>query len=119
MTVSNHRNLSVFLDFLEKRGELHRISAPVSADLEITEITDRIVKEEGPALLFENVEGSSIPLVTNIMGTAERMAWALGVDDIEEELAKMVACGISGEESEPISGGENGGGGGFQFVFGR
>ena len=52
-----------FVDFLENRGELVRIKALVDANLEITEITDRVVKNGGPALLFENVAGTNIPVL--------------------------------------------------------
>lgn len=83
MTIVSYSNLGQFISLLEQRDQLRRIVAPVNPDLEITEITDRVVKNGGPALLFENVEGSPIPLVTNLMGTPERMAWALGVDDLE------------------------------------
>ena len=72
-----------FVDFLENRGELVRIKALVDANLEITEITDRVVKNGGPALLFENVAGTNIPVLTNIYGSKKRIAWALGGDDIE------------------------------------
>jgi 4-hydroxy-3-polyprenylbenzoate decarboxylase len=64
----------------------------VSAELEITEITDRVSK--GPAagnvaLLFERVEGSEIPVLVNAFGSRQRMAWALGVDDLEEVGARV------------------------------
>ena len=83
------RDLRQFIAFLEKRGELKRISAPVSAELEITEITDRMVKSGGPALLFENVVGHSTPLLINLFGTHKRVALALGVEDIEELAARV------------------------------
>ena len=79
-----YRDLREFVALLEQRGELRRISAPVSADLEITEISDRMVKSGGPALLFENVEGHSAPLLINLFGTHKRVALALGVEDVEE-----------------------------------
>ena len=78
------RDLREFIDFLEDRGDLRRITEPVSRDLEITEITDRTIKSGGPALLFENVEGYRMPLAINFYGTHQRMAWALGVDDVDE-----------------------------------
>ncbi len=74
-------DLSEFIDFLEKKKELIRIKAEVDPILEITEITDRISKKGGPALLFEKVKGSNIPLVINLFGSFRRMSWALGVDD--------------------------------------
>jgi len=77
-------DLREFIALLEKRGQLRRISAPVSADLEITEITDRVSKAGGPALLFENVRGYDIPVLINTFGSAERMSWALGVNSLDE-----------------------------------
>ena len=77
-------NLREFIDFLEEKGDLRRITEPVSRDLEITEITDRTIKSGGPALLFENVEGYEMPLAINLYGAHQRMAWALGVDDVDE-----------------------------------
>jgi 4-hydroxy-3-polyprenylbenzoate decarboxylase len=79
-------NLRDFVGLLESKGELRRIAAPVSRDLEITEITDRVVKgpaRDNVALLFEHVEGFDIPVLMNAFGTARRMAWALGVDDLD------------------------------------
>jgi len=89
MKISSYRDLGEFVAFLESRNQLRRITAQVSADLEITEITDRVVKAGGPALLFESVKGSPMPLVTNIMGTPERMAWALGVEDLEDHARRI------------------------------
>jgi 4-hydroxy-3-polyprenylbenzoate decarboxylase len=73
-----------FLETLEKDGELRRIKTPVSSELEITEIADRVVKAGGPALLFENVLGSKFPVAINAFATRKRMSRALGVDDLEE-----------------------------------
>ena len=78
------KDLRQFISFLEEKGELRRIEAPVSRDLEIAEIADRTVKAGGPALLFENVEGSDTPVVINLYGTHQRMAWALGVEHLDE-----------------------------------
>ena len=77
-------DLRDFLALLEQRGQLQRIAAPVSAELEITEIADRAVKAGGPALLFEHVRGYEMPVVINLFGTEERMAWALGVGNLNE-----------------------------------
>ncbi|MGH7321130.1 MAG: menaquinone biosynthesis decarboxylase [Candidatus Rokuibacteriota bacterium] len=81
------QDLREFLDLLDKRGQLRRITVPVTRDLEITEIADRVVK--GPAagnvaLLCERVDGFSMPLLINAFGTEERMAWALGVERLDE-----------------------------------
>ncbi|MCH7494282.1 menaquinone biosynthesis decarboxylase [bacterium] len=79
-----YRDLREFIAFLEGKGELKRISTPVSWELEIAEIADRVVKRGGPALLFENVDGYSIPVLINMYGSERRMAWALGVENVEE-----------------------------------
>ena len=71
-------DLHRFVADLEAAGELKRIRAEVDPRLEITEIYDRVVKRGGPALLFENVRGSEIPLLINAYGTDRRMAMALG-----------------------------------------
>ena len=76
-------DLRSFINALEKRGELLRVSEPVSAELEITEIADRMVKRGGPALLFENVVGKDFPLVIGLYGTRERMALALGAKSLD------------------------------------
>jgi 4-hydroxy-3-polyprenylbenzoate decarboxylase len=89
-------SLRDFVDLLDSRGQLHRVKSPVSRDLEITEITDRVVKgprEKNVALLFEAVHGFEIPVLMNAFGTADRMAWALGVerlDDLGTRLGKLL-----------------------------
>ncbi|MCI0352207.1 MAG: menaquinone biosynthesis decarboxylase, partial [Acidobacteriales bacterium] len=91
-----YKRLDEFIARLEQADELIRIKTPVSADLEIAEITDRISKlllAHNKALLFENVEGSRFPLVINLFGHPRRMAWALGVDDLDElnqRLGKLI-----------------------------
>ncbi len=84
-----YRNLSEFIADLERRGELKRVSVPVDPTLEITEIADRLIKSNGPALLFEKVNGSSIPLAINLFGTKSRMELGLGVKDLNE-IAKRI-----------------------------
>ncbi len=84
-----YRNLRQFVADLERSGELRRVTVPVSAELEITEIADRTTKAGGPALLFENVQGSSFPLLINAYGSAARTALALGVDDVEDIAAEI------------------------------
>jgi len=78
-----YKNLYEFMDLLEKRGELIRIKEPVSPCLEITEITDRVCKSYGPALLFENVKGSRLPVLTNAFGSLKRIGLALEVPDLD------------------------------------
>ena len=90
------KDIQEFVALLEKQGELVRITAPVSRDLEITEIADRVMKglaAKNKALLFENVQGFSTPVAINLFGSDKRMALALGVDDLDElnrRLAKLV-----------------------------
>ncbi|MBO8137768.1 MAG: menaquinone biosynthesis decarboxylase [Desulfotomaculum sp.] len=79
-----YKDLREFIKFLEQKDLVKRIKTEVSNELEITEITDRVTKAGGPALLFENVKGYNIPVVTNLMGTLERMQMALGVDDLDD-----------------------------------
>lgn len=76
-------DLSSFLRALERAGELRRVPVEVDPELEITEIATRVVKQEGPALLFEKVKGSPYPLVINIFGSAKRITMALGKDPAE------------------------------------
>ena len=78
------KDLQTFIKELEKKGELVRVKTEVDPELEITEITDRVSKDYGPALLFENVKGSKYPVLINAMGTYERMAMALGVENIND-----------------------------------
>jgi 4-hydroxy-3-polyprenylbenzoate decarboxylase len=79
-----YKDLREFIELLENKGLLKRIKTQVSAELEITEILDRVVKKGGPALLFENVSGSKLPVFANAFGTMERMCLALDVDDLDE-----------------------------------
>jgi 4-hydroxy-3-polyprenylbenzoate decarboxylase len=79
-----YRDLRDFISRLDKEGELHRISAEVDPVLEITEITDRVTKANGPALLFERPKGSKYPLLINSVGSARRMNLALEIDDLNE-----------------------------------
>ncbi|MDA0988800.1 MAG: menaquinone biosynthesis decarboxylase [Chloroflexi bacterium] len=78
------KDMREFIAFLEGKGELLRIKTAVSSELEITEIADRVVKRGGPALLFENVEGYDMPVLINVYGSAQRTAWALGVESLDE-----------------------------------
>ncbi|MBI1289857.1 UbiD family decarboxylase [bacterium] len=78
MSDSPVRNLRQFLQILDGDRELVRIKAPVSTDQEIPEIHRRVVAAGGPAILFENVEGSPFPVVTNLFGTLRRTERAFG-----------------------------------------
>ena len=82
-------DLRAWIALLEREGELVRISSEVDADLEITEINDRVVKAGGPALLFENVKGSSHPLLINQFGTERRMCLAFGAASLDEVAQRL------------------------------
>ena len=84
-----YRDLREFVKKLEKEGELKRISAEVDPVLEITEITDRVTKSGGPALLFEKPKGSRHPLLINSLGSHRRVELALEVDDLGEVAARI------------------------------
>ena len=84
-----YKDLREFISFLDSRNELKRITVPVERDLEISEITDRTIKSGGPALLFENVKGFEVPVITNIFGTHQRTAWALGVETTNDLTEKV------------------------------
>ena len=78
-----YTDLRDFIQQLEKLGELKRIAHPVSPALEMTEICDRTLRAEGPALLFENPTGHDIPVLGNLFGTARRVALGMGEDSAE------------------------------------
>ncbi len=84
-------DLRDFIARLRAAGELHEITARVSSNLEITEITDRVSKERGPALLFSNVEGSTLPVITNQFGSDRRLAIAFGVERIDDVADRITA----------------------------
>ena len=86
-----YEDLRAFIKRLEKEGELHRIPVEVDPVLEIAEITDRVSKEMGPALLFENPKGSDHPLLINAFGSYRRMNLALNVESLEEVAERIVA----------------------------
>src|SRR5882672_510901 len=102
------RDLREFVTHLDKHDRLRRVTVPVSRDLEITEITDRVSKSGGGAnvaLLFERVEGFSTPVLVNAFGSEERMAWALGLERLEElgeRLAKLLDLRIPGTFAERL-----------------
>ena len=87
------KDLRDFIDLLEQEGELKRIQTEVDPYLEITEISDRTLRRSGPALLFENVKGSSLPLLANLFGNTRRIALAMGQEDLEglRDVGKLLA----------------------------
>ncbi|MBI4564064.1 MAG: menaquinone biosynthesis decarboxylase [Planctomycetes bacterium] len=98
-----YSDLREFVSAIESRGRLRRIRAEVSQDLEIAEITDRTVKRGGPALLFENVRGHSIPVAINLFGSDERMALALEAESIDK-LPKRLSAFLEMAMNPPAGG---------------
>lgn len=74
------------LAYVEKRGQLRRVRVEVSSQYEIAEVTARVARLAGggPALLFENVAGLRLPVVTNLLGTPQRLAWSFGLNSLDE-----------------------------------
>ncbi|MFP8967693.1 4-hydroxy-3-polyprenylbenzoate decarboxylase [Pokkaliibacter sp. CJK22405] len=88
-----YKDLRDFIQMLEKRGQLKRIKAEVDPYLEMTEICDRTLRAGGPALLFENPKGHSVPVLANLFGTPERVALGMGEESVEalREVGKLLA----------------------------
>ncbi|WP_213611683.1 4-hydroxy-3-polyprenylbenzoate decarboxylase [Pseudoalteromonas sp.] len=88
-----YKDLRDFIDLLEKRGELKRISQEIDPYLEMTEIADRTLRAKGPALLFENPKGYDMPVLANLFGTPKRVAMGMGQEDVSElrEVGKLLA----------------------------
>ena len=108
-----YRNLREFIDLLDRRGQLVRLKLPVSPYLEITEIADRVMKgnaDQNKALLFENLPGYTMPVLINTFGSAERMAWALGVsqlDELNQRLAKLIDLRLPQGLSQAVGRGQD------------
>ena len=88
-----YRDLREFMTLLEARGELKRITVPVSPELEMTEIADRVLRQGGPALLFERPTGHEVPVLVNLFGTTGRVALGMGVESMEalHEIGRVLA----------------------------
>lgn len=89
MPQMHYRDLRDFIAQLERQGELRRIGAAVSPHLEMTALADHVLRSGGPALLFENPSGHTMPVLANLFGTPQRVALALGMD----QLANIRALG--------------------------
>lgn len=98
-----YRDLRDFMVGLEKLGELRRVENPVSARLEMTALSDKVLRAGGPALLFERPDGYKISALTNLFGTPRRVAMGMGATDVSElrEVGQMLA---SLKEPEPPKG---------------
>ena len=77
-----HSDLRSFISLLEQQGELVRITQEVDPNLEMTEISDRTLRAKGPALLFENPKGYSMPVLCNLFGTPKRVAMGMGQESV-------------------------------------
>jgi len=88
-----YRDLRDFIAQLEQQGELKRIQTPVDPNLEMTEICDRTLNREGPALLFENPKGYDMPVLANLFGTPRRVAMGMGQDSVTalREIGELLA----------------------------
>jgi len=88
-----YSDLRDFIEQLERQGELKRITEPVDPNLEMTEISDRTLRAQGPALLFENPIGHNTPVLTNLFGTPKRVAMGMGENSVEalREIGKLLA----------------------------
>ena len=97
------RDLRDFVAKIERLGELRRIRQTVSPILEITEISDRVLRQGGPALVFEQPTGGSMPVLTNLFGTPRRVALGMGAEDVSSlrEIGELLA---SLKEPEPPKG---------------
>ena len=89
----HYSDLRDFIAQLERLGELKRVAAEVSPRLEMTEICDRVLRQGGPAILFEHPSGHTIPVLGNLFGTVRRVALAMGVEDVASlrEIGKLLA----------------------------
>jgi 4-hydroxy-3-polyprenylbenzoate decarboxylase len=88
-----YKDLRDFIDQLEKMGELKRVSMEIDTDLEMTEIADRTLRAGGPAILFENPKGHTMPVLANLFGTPKRVALGMGQESVEalREVGKLLA----------------------------
>jgi 4-hydroxy-3-polyprenylbenzoate decarboxylase len=88
-----YKDLRDFISQLENQGELRRVNVPVSPKLEMTEICDRVLKSGGPAILFENVPGHTMPVLGNLFGTPRRVALGMGQEDVTalRDVGKLLA----------------------------
>ena len=82
-------DLRHFIEVLKEAGELTEVDAEVDPDLEVSEITDRVSKARGPALLFRNPKGSTMPILINQFGSMKRMSLALGGEDLDAVAGRL------------------------------
>lgn len=88
-----YTDLRDFLDQLDRKGELKTVTMPIDPNLEMTEICDRVLRQQGPAILFKQVKGHDIPVLGNLFGTPLRVAYGMGADSITalREIGELLA----------------------------
>lgn len=93
MSNPKYKDLRDFIAALEAKGQLKRIKQEIDPHLEMTEICDRTLRAGGPAILFENPKGYDYPVLANLFGTPERVAFGMGEDSVEalREVGKLLA----------------------------
>ena len=98
-----YRDLRDFMNALERCGELKRVAEPVSTRLEMTAVSDFVLRRNGPALWFQQPVGYKISALTNLFGTPKRVALGMGADDVSElrDVGRLLA---SLKEPEPPKG---------------
>lgn len=92
-SIMKYKDLRDFLDQLEQRGLLKHVSQEISPNLEMTEICDRTLRAEGPAIIFDNPTGHQIPVLANLFGTTQRVALGMGAEDMQalREIGQLLA----------------------------
>jgi 4-hydroxy-3-polyprenylbenzoate decarboxylase len=96
-------DLREFMEMLEEKNQLVRVSRQVDPVLEINAIVDRLARKQGPAVLFENVKGSDMPVLGNLFGSHQRVAWTLGAEDLYAHVQKKIAEAMAPPEGEGAS----------------
>src|SRR5690606_3614157 len=88
-----YQDLRDFLSQLEQRGELKRVDIEIDPRLEMTEICDRLLKQAGPAVLFEHPKGHAMPVLGNLFGTPQRVALGMGQSSVAalREVGKLLS----------------------------
>ena len=84
-------DLREFMEMLDQKGQLVRVTREVDPILEINAIVDRLARKQGPAVLFENVKGSDMPVLGNLFGSHQRVAWTLGAEDFLTHVQQKIA----------------------------
>ena len=100
-----YRDLRDFVEQLDREGELKEIVVSVSPELEMTEVSSRVLQQDGPALLFKNPTGYSMPVLTNLFGTTRRIARAMGGETLDDlrKTGQFLASLKEPEQPEKLS----------------